>query len=70
MRSDLVFGAAAHFPNRFYLCQLVSKGARKLHMPKNRLQDTTNNVFVILLQASPIAQVVPLSAHFQRRLAA
>ena len=70
MRSDLVFGAAAHFPNRFYLCQLVSKGARKLHMPKNRLQDTTNNVFVILLHVSPTAQFVPQSTHFQGRLAA
>jgi hypothetical protein len=44
MRSELVFGALAHMSNRYQLCQLVSKGARKLHRPKHRVQDTTNDV--------------------------
>jgi hypothetical protein len=70
MRSDLVFGVAAHISNRFYLCQLVSKGARKLHKPQTRLQDTTNDVLVLLLHSCPIAEVVPQSAHFEGRLAA
>jgi hypothetical protein len=50
MRSDLVFGASAHISNRYQLCGLVSKGARKLHRPKTRLQDTTNDVLALLRQ--------------------
>jgi hypothetical protein len=70
MRSDLVFGASAHIANRYQLCGLVSKGARKLHSPKTRLQDTTNDVLALLRQFSPVAQVVLGSAHFQGRLPA
>jgi hypothetical protein len=70
MRSDLVFGAFAHISNRYQLCGLVSKGARRLHKPKARLQDTTNNVLALLDQLSPIAQAVAESAHFQSRLPA
>jgi hypothetical protein len=70
MRSDLVFGAFAHISNRYQLCGLVSKGARKLHTPKTRLQDTTNNVLAHLRQLSPVAQVALESAHFQGRVSA
>jgi hypothetical protein len=70
MRSDLGFGASAHVSNRYQLCGLVSKGARKLHTPKTRLQDTTNDVLAHLRQLSPIAEAVLESAHFQRRLPA
>jgi len=31
MRSELVFSATAHVPNRFLLTGLASKGVRKLH---------------------------------------
>jgi hypothetical protein len=58
MRSDLVFGAFAHISNRYQLCGLVSKGTRKLHRPKTRLQDTTNEVLALSRQLSPIAQVL------------
>ena len=44
MRSDLVFGALSHVPNRYQLCQLASKATRKLHRPNTRLQDTANDV--------------------------
>jgi hypothetical protein len=56
--------------NRYQLCGLVSKGARKLHTPKTRLQDTTNDVLALLGQLSPVASAVleSESAHFQGRL--
>jgi hypothetical protein len=61
MRSDLVFGAYSHTPNRYQLCLLVAKGARRLHTPKTRLQDTTNDVFVLLYRSSAITRT-PLKA--------
>ena len=70
MRSDLVFGAYSHTPNRYQLCLLVAKGARKLHMPKTRLQETTNDVFVLLNRSSAIARILPKSANLRRRPAA
>jgi hypothetical protein len=70
MRSDLVFGAFAQISNRYQLCGLVSKGTRKLHRPKTRLQDTTNDVLARSWQLSPIAQVVLECVHFQGRLPA
>jgi hypothetical protein len=42
MRSDLVFEATHHIPNRYQLCQLASKAARRMHIPKTRISDTTN----------------------------
>lgn len=44
MRSDLVFGAMTHVPNRYLLTLLASKAARKLHRPGTRMQDTANSV--------------------------
>ena len=48
MRSELVFSAITHVPNRFLLIQLASKAARKLHRPGTRMQDTANSVFAHL----------------------
>ncbi|MDT7815116.1 MAG: hypothetical protein QOJ51_2098 [Acidobacteriaceae bacterium] len=70
MRSNLVFGAYSHTPNRYQLCLLVAKGARKLHTPKARLQDTTNDVFVLLEPSSAIARIPLKSANPRRRPAA
>ena len=70
MRSDLVFGAYSHTPNRYRLCLLVAKGARKLHTPKTRLQETTNDVFVLLYRSSEIARIPRKSAPLRRRPAA
>jgi len=53
MRSDLVFGAIPNVPNRYQLCQLVSKATRMLHKPSTRLQDTTNEVLVRFHTANP-----------------
>jgi hypothetical protein len=55
MRSDLVFGAMTHVPNRYLLCQVASKAARKLHRPGNRMQDTANDVLTRVSLENPIA---------------
>ena len=70
MRSDLVFGAYSHTPNRYQLCLLVAKGARKLHTPRARLQETTNDVFVLLYRSSAIARIPRKSVPLRRRPAA
>jgi len=67
MRSDLVFGALAHISNRYHLYRLTSKATRKFHVPKARLQETTNDVLVRLRHSHPILLITPQSAHFQRR---
>lgn len=55
MRSDLVFDAAIHIPNRFLLVRALAKAARELHKPGARIQDTTNDVLVRFARANPIA---------------
>lgn len=44
MRSELIFKALAHEPNRYQLVRLVAKGTRLLHRPNTRVQDTTNEM--------------------------
>jgi hypothetical protein len=56
MRSQLIFGALTHVRNRYELCQLASKAARKLHKPTTRLQDTMNEVLVRFHQSSPLGE--------------
>ena len=57
MRSELVFSAMAHIPNRFLLTKLASKATRKFHRPNTRIQDTTNDVLGRFSRANPIANV-------------
>lgn len=54
MRSDLVFGALGAAPGRYRLCRLTAKAGRKLHTRKNRIQDTLNDV-LLLLSSSTVA---------------
>ena len=73
MRSDLVFGALAHVSNRYQLCQLASKAARKLHKPNTRLQDTTNEVLIRFRKNNPgslAPAVAPAAEPVQQRRAA
>ena len=56
-RSELVFAALVHVPERYQLCQVTGKGARKLHKPNERMQDTVNQVLMILTAASPLSAV-------------
>lgn len=46
MRSELVFAAMAHVPNRFLLTKLAATAARKFHRPHGRLEETVNDVLV------------------------
>ena len=56
MRSELVFSAITHVPNRFLLIQLASKAARKLHRPGARMQDTANSVFAHFRLSNPLRE--------------
>jgi hypothetical protein len=56
MRSELIFGAIAHVPNRFLLTKLAAKATRKFHRPNTRIQETTNEVFVHFSRSSPIVR--------------
>lgn len=56
MRSDLVFGAITHVPNRFLLTQLASKAVRKLHRPGTRMQDTANSVLAHFSFSNPLRE--------------
>jgi hypothetical protein len=56
MRSQLVDGALLQVPNRYLLCTVAAKALRKLHRPMSRIQDTTNDVFILCCIASPIAE--------------
>ncbi len=48
MRSDLVFSAMGSAPGRYRLCRLTAKAGRELHTRKNRIQDTLNDVLMLL----------------------
>ena len=72
MRSQLIFGALTHVRNRYELCQLASKAARKLHKPTTRLQDTMNEVLVRFRTSNPLGEqnAVVEQARTQERRAA
>jgi hypothetical protein len=72
MRSQLIFGALTHVRNRYELCQLASKAARKLHKPTTRLQDTMNDVLIRFRQSDPMGEnnAVVEKARTQERRAA
>lgn len=73
MRSYLIFGALTHVNNRYELCQLTSKAARKLHKPNTRLQDTINEVldrFKDTVPMSDSAETVVEKVEVQERRAA
>ena len=56
-RSKLLFAALAHVSNRYQLCQMTAKGARKLHKSSDRMQDTVNEVLTVLDRASTVNAV-------------
>mgnify|MGYP001551530263 FL=1 len=72
MRSQLIFGALTHVRNRYELCQLASKAARKLHKPTTRLQDTMNEVLIRFHDSNPHGGHSPVveQARSQERRAA
>jgi hypothetical protein len=44
LRSSLVYAASKEIPNRFQLCQTISKAARVLHLASNPTESTINRV--------------------------
>ena len=44
LRSSLVYAASKEIPNRFQLCQTISKAARVLHLNNNPTESTINRV--------------------------
>jgi hypothetical protein len=72
MRSQLIFGALTYVRNRYELCQLASKAARKLHKPTTRLQDTMNDVLIRFQHSNPLGEqaVSVEQVHKQDRRAA
>jgi hypothetical protein len=54
MRSELVFGAMAHVPNRFLLTKLAAIATRKFHRPRARVQETVTEVLLHFNHANPI----------------
>lgn len=61
MRSELVFGAAAHVTNRYLLTSIAAKATRVLHRPNSRLEDTSNDVFRLFGHANPLAHPNPIA---------
>ena len=55
MRSELVFAATVHVPNRFLLAKLAAVATRKLHRSNTRIEETMDDVFVRFSDANPIA---------------
>jgi hypothetical protein len=53
MRSDLVFQAHIHIPNRYLLCGLAAGATRKLHKPNDRIEATLNEVLMLLCKDDP-----------------
>ena len=54
MRSDLVFAAMNHVPNRYLLVRLASKATRQFHRPNTHIKDTVNDVLYRFGCANPI----------------
>jgi hypothetical protein len=54
MRSEQVFGAMAHVPNRFLLTKLAAAATRKLHRPRLPIQETVTQVLLRFNRVSPI----------------
>jgi len=55
MRSELIFSAVGHVPNRFLLTKLAATATRKFHRPNTRIQETVNQVLLRFSSLRPIA---------------
>lgn len=56
MRSEQVFGAMVHVPNRFLLTQLAATATRKLHRPGSPIHETVTQVLLRFNHVSPLAR--------------
>jgi len=53
MRSELVYGAMQHVPNRYLLVRLAAKAIRALHRPNTRIAETANDVLFRFRSQNP-----------------
>jgi hypothetical protein len=54
----LIYDALDTVRNRYLLCQLISKATRKFHKPNTRVQETMNDVLVLVGQAGEAEDVL------------
>jgi hypothetical protein len=59
MRSQLVYSAGIHVPNRFLLATIVMRAVRTLHIDSTRTEDTANRVFVDIASGRYVDAEVP-----------
>jgi hypothetical protein len=55
MRSERVFAAMTHVPNRFLLTKLAAAATRRFHRPNTRIQETMDDVLDRFSRADPMA---------------
>jgi len=67
MRSELVFRALVAMTGRYQLCRLTAKASRKLHTPKNRMQDTLNDVLLFISRSTATANGELIGVKQRRR---
>lgn len=65
MRSQLVYSAGLHVPNRFLLATIVMRAVRTLHINSSRTEDTANRVFSDIAEG----RFVDTGAHESNRAA-
>ena len=60
MRSELIFEAMAHVPNRFLLTKLLAKTTRAMHVRGTRIEDSTNDVLARFGRSNPLVGLQPV----------
>ena len=78
MRSDRVYEALRILPNRFMLCSLAFRAARRFHRPDTSIGHTINDVLDRIARSTPgeeltvgtVAISSPLEADRETRLCA
>ena len=48
MRTELVYDALLQVRDRYRLCRVAATAAEKMHRPNSRIQDTVNDVLLLL----------------------
>jgi hypothetical protein len=56
LRSTLVYSASKEIPNRFQLCQTISKATRVLHVDSNATGSTINRALESIAHPAPEAK--------------
>lgn len=59
MRSNQVHRALLQVPNRYALCQTISRSARLLHKTGNPIDTSLNTALEVLSQSQPVSDTAP-----------